>query len=149
MKLKVLAPWRRGAGALIAGVVILVACEGDNLFQNDQFFDQTVPTVTASVTPTVTSPGSTIQISVQATDNLSITRIGYAVLNGADTLGVTPTLVTTTGATRDTTFSFIIPATITARTLQVIGIAQDGAGRRGVSAPVTVTLADSAAPVIT
>ena len=149
MKLKRTITWRWGAGALVVGTVILVACEGSNLFENDQFFDQTVPTVTASVTPTVTSPGSTIQISVQATDNLNVTRIGYAVVDAGDTLGVTPTLVTTTGATRDTTFSFIIPATTTARTLQVVGIAQDASGRRGVSAPVTVTLADSAAPVIT
>ena len=149
MKLTRPISWRWGASALVAGTLILVACEGDNLFENDQFFDQTVPTVTASVTPTVTSPGSTIQISVQATDNLNVTRIGYAVLAAGDTLGGTPTLVTTTGATRDTTFSFIIPATTTASTLQVFGIAQDASGRRGVSAAVTVTLADSAAPVIT
>jgi hypothetical protein len=72
MKLKM--NWRWGAAAVIAGTVILVACEGDNLFENDQFFDQTIPTVTASVTPAVTSVGSTIQISVQATDNLDVTR---------------------------------------------------------------------------
>jgi hypothetical protein len=149
MKLTRPISWRWGASALVAGTVILVACEGENLFENDQFFDQTVPSVTATVTPTVTSPGSTIQIAVHATDNTAVTRIGYAVLTGTDTLGGTPTLVDASGATKDTTFSFIIPATTTARTLQVIGIAQDASGRRGVSAPVTVTLADSAAPVIT
>ena len=112
--------------------------------------DVTAPVVSATATPATTSAGSTFQIRVQARDNVSVTRIGYAVVNPAgDTVGVTPTLVTTSGAVKDTTFSFSVPATITPRTVRVFGIALDASGRRGISPAVSVVVADSAAPTIT
>lgn len=115
-----------------------------------QVSDVTAPTATVTVTPATTAAGGTILIRVGARDNVSVTRIGYAVVNPAgDTVGVTPTLVTTSGAVKDTTFSFIVPATITPRTVRVFGIALDASGRRGISPAVSVVIADSAAPAIT
>ncbi|MGQ0560985.1 MAG: YncE family protein [Gemmatimonadota bacterium] len=112
--------------------------------------DVTIPTVSATATPGSTAAGSTIRIRVNARDNVSVTRIGYAVVNPkGDTIGVTPTLVTTSGAVKDTTFSFIVPLTITPRTVRVLGIAQDASGRRGISTAVSVIVADTAAPAIT
>lgn len=111
--------------------------------------DVTVPVVTATATPAATTAGSQIAIRVNARDNVSVTRIGYAVLNPAgDTIGLAPTLVPTSGAVKDTTFSFLVPLTITPRTVRVLGIAQDASGRRGYSTAVNVVVADSAAPAI-
>jgi hypothetical protein len=111
--------------------------------------DVTVPVVSATATPAATTAGSRINIRVNARDNVSVTRIGYAVLNPAgDTINLTPTLVPTSGAVKDTTFSFLVPLTITPRTVRVLGIAQDASGRRGYSTAVSVVVADSAAPAI-
>ncbi|MGQ0815917.1 MAG: hypothetical protein ACT4O1_15915 [Gemmatimonadota bacterium] len=112
--------------------------------------DVTVPVVSATATPANTAAGSTISIRVNARDNVSVTRIGFAAVNPAgDTIGVSPTLVATSGAVKDTTFSFLVPLTITPRTIRVLGIAQDASGRRGISTAVNVVVADSAAPAIT
>jgi hypothetical protein len=111
--------------------------------------DVTVPVVSATATPAATTAGSRINIRVNARDNVSVTRIGYAVLNPAgDTINLAPTLVPTSGAVKDTTFSFLVPLTITPRTVRVLGIAQDASGRRGYSTAVSVVVADSAAPAI-
>lgn len=112
--------------------------------------DVTAPTVTAQASPGATSAGSTIQIRVSARDNVGVSRIGYAVVNPAgDTINGSPTLVNTSGAVKDTTFSFTVPSTLTPRTVRVLGIAADGSGRRGYSTAANVTVADSAAPTIT
>lgn len=112
--------------------------------------DATAPTVTAQASPGATTAGSTIQIRVNARDNVGVRRIGYAVVNpGGDTIGGSPTLVNTSGLVKDTTFSFIVPSTITPRTVRVLGIAQDASGRRGLSPAVNVVVADSAAPTMT
>ncbi len=112
--------------------------------------DVTAPTVSATATPGATSAGSIIAIRVNARDNVGLRQVGYAVVNPAgDTIGTTPTLATTSGAVKDTTFSFTVPLTITPRTVRVLGIAVDASGRRGYSTAASVTVADSAAPAIT
>ena len=112
--------------------------------------DTTAPTVSATATPGATSAGSIIAIRVNARDNVGLRQVGYAVVNpSGDTIGTTPTLATTSGAVKDTTFSFTVPLTITPRTVRVLGIAVDASGRRGYSTAASVTVADSAAPTIT
>lgn len=112
--------------------------------------DVTVPVVSATANPGATTAGSSIQIRVNARDNVGVRQIGYAVVNPTgDTINGTPTLVTTSGLVKDTTFSFTVPSTITPRTVRVLGIAQDASGRRGYSAAANVVVADSAAPAIT
>lgn len=112
--------------------------------------DVTLPEVTATVNPTGISAGRVVAIRVSARDNVGLTQIGFAVVNPAgDTIGSAPTLVRTSGVVKDTTFSFLVPLTITPRTIRVLGIGVDATGRRGLSTPVSVIVADSAAPTIT
>lgn len=111
--------------------------------------DVTVPTVSAAPSTTNTSAGSTVLIRINARDNVALKQVGYAVVNPAgDTVGVAPTLANTSGAVKDTTFSFNVPSTLTPRTVRVLGIAVDNSGRRGYSTAVSLVVADSAAPTI-
>ena len=112
--------------------------------------DTAAPTVTSAATPATTSAGRPLQIRISAQDNIGLARIGFAVVNPAgDTVGGTPTLVNTAGRSKDTTFVFTVPSSLTPRTVRVVGIAFDASGRRGTSTGVSVVVADSAAPTIT
>jgi hypothetical protein len=112
--------------------------------------DTTAPTVTAAANPGSTSAGRPVQVRVTARDNVSVTRIGFAAVNPAgDTIGLSPTLVNTAGVTKDTVFTFLVPTTLTPRTLRILGIAVDASGRRGVSTAASLIVADSAAPTVT
>ena len=112
--------------------------------------DTAAPTVSSSANPASTSAGRQVQIRVTAQDNIALSRIGFAVVNPAgDTVGGVPTLVNTAGRSKDTTFVFTVPSSLTPRTVRVMGIAFDASGRRGISAGAALVVADSAAPVIT
>lgn len=112
--------------------------------------DTSAPAVTVSVDKATANAGSRIAITVNATDNVGLTKIGFALVNPAgDTVGGAPTLVNTAGLVKDTTFSFLLPSTLTPRTVRVLGIGVDATGRRGFSSSVNVSVADSAAPTIT
>ncbi|HUP89447.1 MAG TPA: hypothetical protein VM100_08855 [Longimicrobiales bacterium] len=112
--------------------------------------DVSAPTVTASPNKSNTAAGGVVQIRIQARDNVALSQVGFAVVNPAgDTIGTTPTLASTRGAVKDTTFSFTVPLTLTPRTVRVLGIAVDASGRRGISPAASLIIADSAAPTIT
>jgi hypothetical protein len=112
--------------------------------------DITAPTVTAAANPGTASAGRTVQVRVNARDNVALSRIGFAAVNPAgDTIGLSPTLVNTSGVSKDTVFTFLIPTTLTPRTLRILGIAVDASGRRGISTAANLIVADSSAPTIT
>lgn len=111
--------------------------------------DVTAPTVSATVNPGQASAGKTVAIRISARDNVGISRYGFAaVTSSGDTIGITPTLAATSGLIRDSIFNFTVPAALTPQQLRIIGIAYDGHGLRGQSAPITLAVADSSAPVV-
>ncbi|HEY0304218.1 MAG TPA: hypothetical protein VGC44_04555 [Longimicrobiales bacterium] len=111
--------------------------------------DTTTPTVTATA-PAASAAGLVLPIRLVASDNVNLAQIGFAAVNPAgDTIGVTPTMFATAGLTKDTTVNFTVPANITPRTIRIFGLAVDATGRRGISAPDPVIIADSAAPLLT
>ncbi|MEX0892050.1 MAG: hypothetical protein WEB88_07750 [Gemmatimonadota bacterium] len=111
--------------------------------------DVTGPTVSSTVAPGSVGSGSTISIRVQAADNVGLGRVGYAVLTSAgDTIGGIPTVVNTAGIRKDTTFTFTVPFALQPGTYNVLGIAFDAAGLRGISSLQALTVVDSGVPVV-
>lgn len=111
--------------------------------------DVTPPTVAAAVNPGQASAGRNVSIRVTASDNVGISRFGFAALTAAgDTVGITPTLATTRGLSRDSVFTFAVPASLTPTTLRVVGIAFDAQGLRSVSAAANLVVVDSAMPAV-
>ena len=111
--------------------------------------DVTAPNVTASVNPGQASAGRTVSVRVTASDNVGVTRFGFAaVTNAGDTIGITPTLANTRGLSRDSVFTFVIPANVTPTQLRIIGLAFDNSGLRGTSSSSTLTVVDSTFPTV-
>ena len=141
-------PCRWGAFALIS-VFALVSCDGDNLF-NGGGADTQPPSVTVAPTPTASLPGTEVQVRVTATDDAGLSRIGFAAIDAlGDTIGGAPTMVATSGITKDTTFTFLIPGTVAPGTVRLIGIAEDLLAQRSISTVANLTIADAVPPVIT
>jgi hypothetical protein len=110
--------------------------------------DVTLPTVTASADPVPAHLGGPLEIRVNAADNVGLSRIGYLVITPAgDTIG--NVLATTSGKTRDTTFTFIVPPDLPPTSLTVVGLAVDVSNQLGTSAALVVALVDLIAPAVT
>ncbi len=111
--------------------------------------DVTSPSVQAIINPSQASAGSTVSVRVTANDNVGVRRFGFAAVNSiGDTVGVSPTLANTSGVQRDSTFNWIIPATMTPTRLKIVGIAYDAAGLRATSSAQNLTVVDSTFPTV-
>jgi hypothetical protein len=136
------------AGALLSTLVLFGACEGDNLFGGDPAAEN--GRVEASVNPTTALTGDTIRVRVEAANPVGLRRIGFAALTAAgDTVGGAAVLVPTSGAVRDTVFTFIVPAGVLPSDLTVHGVSVDVRGRRAVSAGTALAIADGSPPRVT
>jgi hypothetical protein len=131
-----------------ASLVVLAACQGDNLFSTDP--EGGTARVEIAVNPAVALGGDTIRIRVEAAHPAGLRRIGYAALNAlGDTIGGGAVLVPTSGTARDTVFAFVVPAGVSAAGLTLHGIVVDSRGRRSVSAATSVRIADATPPRVT
>ena len=111
--------------------------------------DTAPPSVTATLTQAQVSAGRTLAIRVAARDNVGLRQIGFAVVEAdGDTVGTSSTLINTQGLTRDTTFNFLVPSSVTPQTLRVLGIAVDVANLRTVSAAASLAVIDSGVPLV-
>ena len=109
--------------------------------------DNTPPSAAVTINPTSALAGSTVAIRVVAQDNVALQKVGYAVVNATnDTIGGRPVLAATSGTSKDTTFSFVIPSATAAGTLRVYGIAMDAAGARTLSSVANLTVTTPAPP---
>lgn len=111
--------------------------------------DITAPTVSATLTQTTASVGSSIDVRLSARDNIGLARYGIFALNASGDTIVGQNLQQTAGLQRDTTFRFTIPANLLPQTLRVFGVAVDVQGLRSISTAASLTVADSSAPAIT
>ena len=130
------------AALLASAAVFFAACDGDNLFDEDEGQVQgSPPTVAVTVTPSSARAGDTISIRVTATDSSGLRSIGYALVTATgDTLLGGSQLRQTAGVSRDTTFRVMLPTSVQPSTVSVFGVALDTNNTRGISAAVTLTV---------
>jgi hypothetical protein len=111
--------------------------------------DATPPTVTITspINNSAVNPGSTVNVSVQATDNGSVARIDFATAgigSMSESRVISPALASTTQS-----FAVAVPVTATANsTFTVSALAVDSAGLESAPATITLRVADVIQPQV-
>lgn len=104
--------------------------------------DLAAPNVTLNLLQDEAGAGDSVEIIVQATDNVRLSESGFVILNAeGDTVVITTAAVD--GARSDSvSFFFEVPDSIPASQLSVFGIGRDFQGLEGRSAPQTLAIID-------
>jgi hypothetical protein len=111
--------------------------------------DATPPavTITSPANNSAANPGSTVNVSVQATDNGAVARIHFAtagIVSMSESRVISPALASTTQS-----FAVAVPVTATANsTFTVSALAVDSAGLESAPATITLRVADVIQPQV-
>jgi hypothetical protein len=110
--------------------------------------DVSAPSVTALLSAGSVGAGSSVNVRVNASDNISLARIGFLVFDSANVRIDSVFAMVPTGRTRDSTFVYTVNSSFRPTSLRFQGLAEDRQGVRGLSSQVTLGVLDLIKPTV-